>query len=115
MSTCANHPIKMATVRCKACNKPLCNDCKRVTDIGIFCSEECETKVRRFQERADASPVIVHRTRFFTKRAGVGLIALVIVLVVVLLIMRQSMGINSFDDLKALLKSWWDARLLLLP
>ena len=51
MDYCKFHPDKVAHVRCKTCHIPLCDDCKMVTDIGIFCSEDCYNKAKEFQER----------------------------------------------------------------
>jgi len=51
MDKCKFHPNKIAHVRCKTCHIPLCDDCKMVTDIGIFCSEDCYVKAKEFQER----------------------------------------------------------------
>ena len=51
MDYCKFHPNKVAHVRCKSCHIPLCDDCKMVTDIGIFCSEDCYQKVKDFMER----------------------------------------------------------------
>jgi len=41
----------MATARCKRCGKPLCNDCKIVTEVGVVCSQQCLDAIKAFQER----------------------------------------------------------------
>ncbi len=50
MDYCKFHSNKVAHVRCKTCHIPLCDDCKIVTNIGIFCSEDCYQKAKEFQE-----------------------------------------------------------------
>ena len=57
METCINHPTKVATTRCKACHRPLCDECKMITDIGVFCSEDCYERTKQFMERAARIPV----------------------------------------------------------
>jgi hypothetical protein len=51
MDRCYVHAERVATGRCKACRQPICEECKIVTDIGIFCSEACEQRIRTFQAR----------------------------------------------------------------
>ena len=57
MEVCVNHPVKNATAKCKRCFKPLCDECKIVTDIGVFCSEQCQNLTKNFTERVDQIPV----------------------------------------------------------
>jgi len=52
-SSCANHPGVPATVRCKQCNKPLCNACRIASPYGWFCSEECREKYEHFAQKAE--------------------------------------------------------------
>jgi hypothetical protein len=85
-----------------------------VTDAGIFCSPECETKVRQFQEKV-SDYTISYKTVMFTPRAVKGMIVLAIVLVAAAGYLYFQMDIRSWADLKGLLASWWDARSLLLP
>jgi len=40
-SGCINHPAVEAVARCKQCGKPLCSDCRLVTEDGLFCSDRC--------------------------------------------------------------------------
>jgi len=49
-ATCANHPTKAATHRCKKCDKGLCPLCVQITDLGQFCSRECYEAVQEFQK-----------------------------------------------------------------
>lgn len=54
MDKCKFHPNRFAHVRCKTCFIPLCDECKIVTNIGVFCSEECHSKAKEFQEKSTA-------------------------------------------------------------
>jgi hypothetical protein len=113
MATCANHPIKMATVRCKTCNKPLCNECKMITDDGIFCSEECHAKTKHFMEKTNSSGAVVeHRTKFITKRTVYSFIVLLAVAAGTAMWFRSTQGVESFSDFKGMVAKWWDARYL---
>lgn len=60
--TCINHPTKVAVARCKTCHRPLCNECKLITDIGIFCSEQCHDRAKAFSERVESLPLPRRRT-----------------------------------------------------
>lgn len=51
MNTCVNHPTRQATSRCKRCGKPICDDCKMVSEVGVVCSEQCLDAIKAFQER----------------------------------------------------------------
>src|SRR4051812_9848679 len=51
MEKCKNHPVNLASARCKRCHIPICNHCKiQVTD-GVFCSNECIDQFRNFHQR----------------------------------------------------------------
>jgi len=61
MDYCKFHSNKVAHVRCKTCFIPLCDDCKVVTDIGVFCSEDCYHKTKEFQTKVQpAAPRSKH-------------------------------------------------------
>jgi hypothetical protein len=102
----------MATGRCKCCNKPLCNDCKHVTDIGVFCSPECESKTRNFQSKVN-EPTVRYRKSVFTKRTLSGLVLFALILAGVGAFFRLYLGIDSLADMRTLLASWWEARHLI--
>lgn len=114
MSTCVNHPIKMATARCKCCGKPLCNECKRITDAGIFCSPECENKTRQFTERA-AGYTVSYRRSLFTKRTLKGLVVLAVLAAGAAGYFYFIGGVQSWTEFKTLVAKWWEARHLILP
>lgn len=112
VSTCANHPVKMATARCKCCGKPLCSECKHVTDAGIFCSPECETRTRQFQSRV-SDDVVRHRKVFPFRQLVGGVIVLLLAAGAFGAVAHFFMGVDSVADMKALLNKWWEARHLL--
>src|SRR4030043_298820 len=37
--TCANHPNRETSLRCKRCNKPICSSCAVLTPVGYRCRE----------------------------------------------------------------------------
>src|SRR3972149_4976134 len=37
--TCANHPTRETSLRCKRCNKPICASCAVLTPVGYRCRE----------------------------------------------------------------------------
>ena len=41
MAECFFHMGRPAVTRCKQCGKPLCSDCRLVTEDGLFCSDRC--------------------------------------------------------------------------
>lgn len=49
---CFLHTARDAMIRCKQCGKPLCHECRKTTDIGVFCSDECYAKTKNFTTRA---------------------------------------------------------------
>ena len=51
---CFLHTSRDALIRCKQCGKPLCHECRKTTDMGAFCSQECYEKTKGFTERAAA-------------------------------------------------------------
>ena len=51
MAVCINHPMKDAVTRCKRCGKPICQDCKVMTELGVFCSQACYEATKSFEEK----------------------------------------------------------------
>ena len=47
ISTCINHQDRPAPDRCKLCLKPICEECQVKASEGIFCSEDCKTKLQK--------------------------------------------------------------------
>lgn len=55
MPNCVNHPNRPAIGACRKCGKPICDQCSQET--GRFCSIQCQTDFRDFQDRiTDSSP-----------------------------------------------------------
>ncbi len=42
---CVNHPGRETLLRCNKCNRPVCMDCVRLTDVGYRC-KDCINQVR---------------------------------------------------------------------
>ena len=52
MSECFFHTGRPAVTRCKQCGKPLCSDCRLVTEDGLFCSDRCAQTAGVFVKRS---------------------------------------------------------------
>lgn len=50
-SHCLKHQERIATHRCKACSKPLCEDCIQTYPDGIYCGEACHNSAAEATER----------------------------------------------------------------
>ena len=48
--TCLFHPDRPAVTRCRACHKPICDECVVSTADGKFCSRECAAKTSDFRK-----------------------------------------------------------------
>ena len=53
MDECFFHPGRPAVIRCKQCGKPLCSQCRYITEYGIFCGEDCAKKFEIFYKRVE--------------------------------------------------------------
>lgn len=84
---CKFHPNRVAHVRCKTCHIPLCDECKVVTNMGIFCSEECHKKAQEFQERVG----LQNRK---PKKTGSPVKTLFGIIVIVVLIVLIALGLD---------------------
>ena len=49
---CFFHTGRPAVIRCKQCGRPLCSECRYITEHGIFCGEDCAKKFEIFYKRA---------------------------------------------------------------
>jgi len=104
MDYCKFHTNKVAHVRCKTCHIPLCDDCKVVTDLGVFCSEECFNKAKDFQKRAQTQSV--PRTKKSNPLMTIIKIVVIIVLIVIIALGLDFLGIVTLpmvDTLKDLI------------
>lgn len=68
----------MATTRCKRCGRPLCNDCKIITDVGVVCSQQCLDAIKAFQERVKDDVPYRSRRRLLSKGTVKGLLAAIV-------------------------------------
>jgi hypothetical protein len=94
---CINHDYRDAVCRCRQCHKPLCGECQLITEEGIFCGEECYEKAKAFHTRvAKMEPQEKPKRRL---PAGLGcFLKLVIFVLVVAIILRFVLGIDSIDS-----------------
>ncbi len=85
MAECFFHMGRPAVTRCKQCGKPLCSDCRLVTEDGLFCSDRCAqmahvftVKSRDLEEKRSA------------RRSGVpaGLIKFIIFLIIIFVLYK---------------------------
>ncbi|MGB9642233.1 MAG: hypothetical protein ACP5JO_08405 [Candidatus Ratteibacteria bacterium] len=51
MPDCFFHTGRPAVTRCKQCGRPLCSFCRKITEDGIFCSDECAKTAKLYAER----------------------------------------------------------------
>ncbi|MCM8788170.1 MAG: hypothetical protein NC907_00085 [Candidatus Omnitrophica bacterium] len=51
MADCFFHTGRPAVTRCKQCGRPLCSSCRKVTELGVFCSSECAGTAKVYVER----------------------------------------------------------------
>src|SRR6185369_10155472 len=54
--TCPNHPETQAVAFCRACGKPLCDECKHAAQGTIFCAEHAPVTVPPPSPAASAPP-----------------------------------------------------------
>jgi len=80
MAECFFHTGRPAVTRCKQCGKPLCSDCRLVTENGLFCSDRCAQTAGVFVKRLQDL-----EEKRSTRRKGIpaGLIKFIIFLIVV--------------------------------
>ena len=109
MDKCINHPLKVAKGRCKSCHRPLCDDCKYVTSIGIFCSEECHLKAREFMDRVSPDLPPPRRRSFIQGKTVRGVIALAILLAILYAVMYFIYGATSVEEIIGVFRGYISA------
>jgi len=92
VATCLNHPDRLATARCKSCSKPICDDCKFVSEIGVVCSPECLDAIKRFQQRIKDDVPRPARRPLLSRGAVKVLLAVLILLGIVYAILSYQAG-----------------------
>jgi hypothetical protein len=109
MDKCINHPLKVARGRCKSCHRPLCDDCKYVTSIGIFCGEECHLKAKEFMDRVSPDLPPPRRRSFIKGKTIKGIIVLAILLAILYAVMYFRYDATSVDDIISVFRGWMKA------
>jgi len=105
--TCINHPTRQASARCKRCGRPICSDCKLVSEVGVVCSEQCLDAIKSFQERVKDD--VPRRRRRWLPRIGAwrGLLAIVVLAAVAYGLACWREGeLLAPDDFLSVLSSW---------
>jgi uncharacterized membrane protein YvbJ len=105
MDKCKFHPNRFAHVRCKTCFIPLCDECKIVTDIGVFCSEECQNKAKEFQDKSMAMIEQKPKPKKSIIKPVAGIIVIIILILAIALLLDWT-GIVTLpfvDKLKELI------------
>jgi len=109
MDKCINHPLKVAKGRCKSCHRPLCDDCKLVTSIGIFCSEECHFKAKEFMDRMSPDLPPPRRRSFIKGKTVKGVVTLAIVLAILYAVMNFIYGATSVEEIIDIFRGYINA------
>jgi hypothetical protein len=84
-----------ASLRCKHCGKPVCDECSFKGKDGVFCSRKCASDYSEYQDSEKPAPV---------KRRG-SLLRKIIILALILaaiLFALFKLGIISSDDVESL-------------
>lgn len=103
MDYCKFHPNKVAHVRCRTCHIPLCDDCKMVTDLGVFCSEECHEKAEEFQQTVRPDIPRIKRPSIFWLLFKVIVVLAILVAIAVALDIFGILTLPFVDTITALL------------
>jgi len=107
VTTCKNHPTRLATTRCKRCGLPICNDCKMVTEVGVVCSQQCLDAIKAFQERVKDDVPKRRRHPLLSRGALSGLFAVVILFGIAYVVLCYRAGrLLSFSDVLDMLDGW---------
>jgi hypothetical protein len=101
---CINHDYRDAVSRCRQCHKPLCGECQLVTEEGIFCSKACYRKGKVFHKRATAMEARKKSGKRVPAFIGC-LLKLALFVLVIVLILRFVLGIDSVDSFLDLISS----------
>lgn len=82
---CFFHTGRPSVTRCKQCGRPLCSDCRLITEHGVFCGNKCANAAAVFTERAENLEV-----RRAVRRRGVpaGLIKFIIFIIVIVVLYK---------------------------
>jgi hypothetical protein len=107
MATCLNHPSRLATARCKRCSRPICDDCKLVSEVGVVCSAECLDAIKRFQARIKDDVPHPAKRPLLSRGAFRALLALLILVALAYAILcYQSRRILTPAEILDQLRNW---------
>ena len=107
MTTCKFHPTRIATIRCKRCGAPICNDCKMVSEVGVVCSPQCLDAIKAFQDRVKDDVPRRRRHPLLSRGAISGLLAIVFLFGMAYVILCWRAGkILSFPEVMDMMEGW---------
>lgn len=87
MADCFFHTGRPAVARCKQCGRSLCNECRKIKDNGIFCSDKCMEAFGVFAHRAEQ--LDEKRARKSPAAGVIKFILVVVVLYVIYALLRR--------------------------
>ncbi|MCX5642384.1 MAG: hypothetical protein NTY10_04035 [Candidatus Omnitrophica bacterium] len=98
---CFFHTGRPAVTRCKQCGKPLCSDCRLVTEDGLFCGDKCAQTAGVFVRRSH--DLEEKRAR---RRRGIpaGLIRFIIFLIIIAVVYKLGRQLIDRGFLEKLLQ-----------
>ena len=100
MAECFFHTGRPAVTRCKQCGKPLCSECRLVTEDGLFCGENC----------AQAGHVFVKKSRALEdkrpprRKRIPGPVKFIIFLIILFIIYKQLVARGVLEELLQTIK-----------
>ena len=104
MAECFFHAGRPAVTRCKQCGKPLCSDCRLVTENGLFCSDKCAQTASVFVKRSQDLEEKRSGRRRGVPAPLIKFIIFLIVITVVYKLGRQLIGQGFFEKLLQTIK-----------
>ncbi|MDN6499915.1 MAG: rhomboid family intramembrane serine protease, partial [Yaniella sp.] len=57
---CPRHPDRVTYVRCQRCNRPVCGECQRPSQVGVLCVD-CVREHQRALPREQRAPKFTDR------------------------------------------------------
>jgi hypothetical protein len=98
----------LATVRCKRCGMPICNDCKMVSEIGVVCSQACLDAIKAFQDRVKEDVPRPAKRPWLSRGAIRGILAVVVLFGIVYgILCLRARQLLSPDDVLEQLDHWF--------
>ena len=102
MAECFFHMGRPAVTRCKQCGKPLCSDCRLVTEDGLFCSDKCAQTAGVFVKR---SQDLEEKRSGRRKGIPAGLIKFIIFLIIIAVVYKLGKYLIGQGFLEKLLQT----------